>query len=477
MRKLTGLAVCFSFCLASAVSAGDGSVGPAPAPVKVAAPAAGTRDAVASRTTPTTQYDSGDPTADEQYVLEMINRARANPTAEGTRLGIDITEGLAVGASAYVMVRPPLAMNKTLLAIARAHSMDMYTNNYFDHVDSTGKDPFQRMTAAGYNFTSAGENIAAGSSQTAAQLEDLLMVDAGIQDRGHRVNLLHIYPPSTPVFQEVGVGFIAQATPNTMQFAHFETQDFGTTGTGQFLVGVVYDDKNGNGFYDQGEGLAGIQVMPDSGTYFAVTSTSGGFVIPVTNTGTLNVTISGGTLTAPLSKMVTLSSANVKLDFNVSGGTSGTGGTGGTGGNGGSPGPLVVKKLSIKENLTKTGADTIQLSGTLSIPAGGSGASQAVVVSVGMLTFNLTTDMKGNALAAPNSFKIKVKAKKGVVLAQNATFTSKFVGSFAQTLQASGLTGASASVQIPVSVSVGSNSGSIVITQTFTSNGKIAKTK
>jgi hypothetical protein len=94
-----------------------------------------------------------------------------------------------------------------------------------------------------------------------------------------------------------------------------------------------------------------------------------------------------------------------------------------------------------------------------------------------MLTFNLTTDMKGNALAAPNSFKIKVKAKKGVVLTQNAAFTSKFVGSFAQTLQASGLTGASASVQIPVSVSVGSNSGSIVITQTFTSNGKIAKTK
>jgi hypothetical protein len=36
----------------------------------------------------------GDPTAGEQLVLEMINRARANPDAEGTRLSIDIHEGL-----------------------------------------------------------------------------------------------------------------------------------------------------------------------------------------------------------------------------------------------------------------------------------------------------------------------------------------------------------------------------------------------
>src|SRR5262249_39810136 len=154
-------------------------------------------------------------------------------------------------------------------------------------------------------------NIAAGSSQTAAQLEDLLMVDSGVTDRGHRVNLLHIYPPSTPVFQEVGIGFVAEGTADGMGFAHFETQDFGTTGTGQFLVGVVYNDANGNSFYDQGEGVAGIQVMPDSGTYFALTSTSGGYAIPVAASGTLNVTISGGALTTPITKSINLTGANV----------------------------------------------------------------------------------------------------------------------------------------------------------------------
>src|SRR5438477_7171641 len=73
-----------------------------------------------------TQYDAGDPPAAEQLVLEVINRARANPTAEGARLGIDITEGLTATQVSEVMVRPPLAMNKILLGVARAHSQDMY---------------------------------------------------------------------------------------------------------------------------------------------------------------------------------------------------------------------------------------------------------------------------------------------------------------------------------------------------------------
>jgi hypothetical protein len=94
-----------------------------------------------------TQYDSGDPTPAEQQVLEIINRARANPTAEGQRLHIDINEGLSAGQTATP--HPPLAMNKILLGTARAHSQDMYARKYFDHVDPDGHDPYQRMTTAG----------------------------------------------------------------------------------------------------------------------------------------------------------------------------------------------------------------------------------------------------------------------------------------------------------------------------------------
>src|SRR5207248_1282110 len=128
------------------------------------------------------------------------------------------------------------------LGVARAHSQDMYSNNYFDHIDKSGKSPFDRMTAAGYAFSSAGENIATGSNSTAAQLEDLLMVDSGEPGRGHRVNLLSIFDASTPVYQEVGIGQFDGTGPNPSGFTNFQTQDFGTTQfnppSGAFLLGV-----------------------------------------------------------------------------------------------------------------------------------------------------------------------------------------------------------------------------------------------
>jgi len=278
------------------------------------------------------QYDCGDPTADEQLVLEYVNRARANPTAEGTRLGIDITEGLvAPNGPNLVQVRPPLAMNKILLGTARAHSQDMWTNNYFAHNDPSGNTPPQRMTAAGYNWTKAGENIATSSSASAASLEDLLMVDANVAGRGHRVNLLDIFSePPDPPYQEIGIGYYSGANPDASGFKDFLTQDFGTGTsapagtTGPFLLGVVYKDTNGNNFYDIGEGVSGVTITPDSGAFFAVSSTSGGYAFPVASSGTLTVTASGGPLTSNIVKTVTLTGSNIKLDFLVN--SSGSGG-------------------------------------------------------------------------------------------------------------------------------------------------------
>src|SRR5258708_6934510 len=111
----------------------------------------------ASRTATAQQYDLGGPTSDRQYGLEVINRARANPTAEGARLkpqGLpngDITEGL-VTPDNQVGVRPPLVMNKILLGTARAHNQDMYATSLFQHDSSTGQTPGQRLTAAGYTW-------------------------------------------------------------------------------------------------------------------------------------------------------------------------------------------------------------------------------------------------------------------------------------------------------------------------------------
>jgi uncharacterized protein YkwD len=273
-----------------------------------------------------TQYDHGNPTAGEQLVLEMINRARANPTAEGTRLGITITEGLTAQQVAAAGPRPPLAFNPILIGVARAHSQDMWTRNFFAHTNPSGVTFSQRMTNAGYVWNRAGENIAAGSSlaiHTPAYLEDLLMVDAGIAGRGHRLNLLdwHVdglgnpYPP----FREIGIGYYTNATANGMGFRCFLTQDFGRrNSSGPFLVGVVINDGNGNNFYDVGEGMSGVTLTIAGSAQYAVTSTSGGYAVPVGTSGTITVTASGGALTGIIVKNIALTGENVKLDFKAS---------------------------------------------------------------------------------------------------------------------------------------------------------------
>src|SRR5205814_937924 len=56
----------------------------------------------------------------------------------------------------------PLQVSVALENSAEWMSNDMATKNYFGHTDSLGRDPFQRMSAFGYNHAPAGENIAAG---------------------------------------------------------------------------------------------------------------------------------------------------------------------------------------------------------------------------------------------------------------------------------------------------------------------------
>jgi hypothetical protein len=276
-----------------------------------------------------------DATTDEQLVLEIINRARANPTAEGTRLqtfspypmpGGNITEGLVNPGN--VGPRPPLAMNGILVQISRAHSADMYTKDYFSHDSSpSGTSASTRAINAGYAWNAGGrfgENIATSSSGTAAFLEDFLMVDwvngVGYPNRGHRVNLLDVDSAATP-FREIGVGYHLGASQRPSGFKDFLTEDFGRrNAVGPLILGVVYDDLNTNNFYDLNEGRSGVLVrLSPAGSWFAVTGAAGGFAFPYTGTGNITVQATGGIFGAGIvSKTVNRTGENVKVDFKES---------------------------------------------------------------------------------------------------------------------------------------------------------------
>jgi uncharacterized protein YkwD len=106
---------------------------------------------------------------------------------------------------------PALTANATLTSVAQAHSQDMATNNYFSHDSQDGRSPFDRMTAAGYTFRLAAENIAAGQSTPAA------VVQAWMNSAGHRANILNCG------LTQIGVGYAKGGS-----YGSYWTQDFGT---------------------------------------------------------------------------------------------------------------------------------------------------------------------------------------------------------------------------------------------------------
>ncbi|MCY3021676.1 MAG: hypothetical protein NTW87_21910 [Planctomycetota bacterium] len=361
----------------------------------------------------TTQFDCGNPTADEQLVLEYINRARTKPDAEGTRLGIDIHEGLA--SPSLVQVRPPLAMNKALLSAARGHSQDMYTNNYFDHYSKSGTEsPYDRMDAAGYaGGDPEGENIATSSSASAASLEDMLMVDAQTSGRGHRMNLLDV--TADTIYREIGIGYHSGSSPNAQGWKDFLTQDFGTSATGPFLVGVVYNDTNGTSFYDIGEGMSGVTIQPSAGSYHGVSSTSGGYAFPVGASGSITVTASGGGLNGTITKTVNLTGVNIKLDFTASEAS------GGGGGGGGSSAPAITSLSSASGSVGTSFNYTITASGgtpmtfsTSTLP-GGLSLSGAVIsgtpTTVG--TYQVTISATNSAGSGSTTLTITISDSGG----------------------------------------------------------------
>jgi len=104
------------------------------------------------------------------------------------------------------------------------------------------------------------------------------------------------------------------------------------------------------------------------------------------------------------------------------------------------PGPLDVKKMSIKLSFAKTLTDSITISGNLPVKAGFTGANQKVVVDVGGVIKSFTLTSKFAAKTATDSIKIGVKAKKGVVAAQTAKYTIKVgKGTFSTALADDGL--------------------------------------
>ncbi|MER5462079.1 CAP domain-containing protein [Streptomyces sp. NPDC002668] len=101
-----------------------------------------------------------------------------------------------------------LTMNAKLTKAALDHSKDMASHKNMSHTGSDGSSPGDRITSAGYSWSTYGENVAYGYATPES-------VMAGwMSSPGHKANILNC------AFKEIGIGLA--------QPGDYWTQDFGT---------------------------------------------------------------------------------------------------------------------------------------------------------------------------------------------------------------------------------------------------------
>ena len=267
-----------------------------------------------------------EPNEQEQYFVELINRARMDPAAEVAlyELG-DLNEGppnLALDPAdpdptdSYTIAagpHQPLAIDLDLVDTAGDYALQLNNADMFCH-DCLGTTTDDRLAAAGFSDVLTGrygktesnkapgrENLAFHAEKPSNKaIDDLtaamqsrhegLFVDTTVDGRGHRSTMMY------GEWQVVGVGVnegMDLTVPNEQggpwdslyvvtDFAHRADQ-------GPFITGVAYDDLDGDDFYtpDAGEARGGLLVeVFRAGTETlvgsALTYGSGGYAVKVT---------------------------------------------------------------------------------------------------------------------------------------------------------------------------------------------------
>lgn len=89
-----------------------------------------------------------------------------------------------------------LTLSDELTNVATLKAKDMRDKNYFDHTSPTYGSPFEMMRRFGIQYSSAGENIAAGQ-KTAQEV-----MNSWMNSSGHRANILNAD------YEQIGIGYI-----------------------------------------------------------------------------------------------------------------------------------------------------------------------------------------------------------------------------------------------------------------------------
>jgi len=277
------------------------------------------------------------PTAEEQFMMELLNRFRTDPQGELARLTSSLsgearstdpdvnsaldffnTSGPVLQSQwASLVAVPALAWNEALNQMSELQSQNMILDDMQEHNLPGRPGLAARADTFGYSYTILGENIFAFGESVfhshAAFAIDWGSGPNGIQNPpGHRQSMM------SNQFREVGIRILPETAQSTQVGPLVVTQNFGTRQSfgDAWLVGAVFDDTNANEFYTVGEGLGAVTVtaVGNAGTFITTTYDAGGYQMQLP-AGTYTVTFSGGDFGASLSiQDVIVGSSNAKVD-------------------------------------------------------------------------------------------------------------------------------------------------------------------
>ena len=287
--------------------------------------------------TPTTEWtfhktaDGSHPSGLEQAMVWLTNRARTDPEAEGIFLGnltapniLSQYNGFGVDLPkmrsefAALEARPPVAFDARIWDASRLHSEFMIAEDRQTHDGQFAKvdaSDFKKNGGAASVFWRAQDPL---HGHAALNVDWGSGTSDGMQTgRGHRQAIM-----GNPIRQNFGLAIVedndpqTQAGPLVTSIAYAAAQTFNADHFNKFLVGTVWEDGNDNGLYDAGEGLSGVTVTPDIGTYYAVTGIAGGFTIPVSIDDDYVITFSGGDLAEPETRLATVDGQSALVIWN-----------------------------------------------------------------------------------------------------------------------------------------------------------------
>ena len=270
----------------------------------------------------------GLPSADEQWLLELANRIRVDPDNELSRLFSSLdpltaidpqvnsavsffgvqTAALQANFNALQTVQA-LAWNTGVADAATTHNNLMISQNTQSHrlpgedglLDRVQAVTTETVNRVGENVFLYGESVEYSHAG--------YVIDWGNSPTGIQQPAGHLISMTNGVFNMAG---FAVGTSQAGEVS--TTQNFvAINAANPFVVGVAFDDNDGDAFYDAGEGLSGITVSINGST--TATWASGGYQIEMPTSGSVTVTFSGGVLNGSLSATIDVNSANRKVDL------------------------------------------------------------------------------------------------------------------------------------------------------------------